>query len=53
MNTLLTASARSHGPVRAAVLAASLAIVACFGAALSLDGNAAMAADAQATQTAE
>ena len=45
MNTLLTASARSHGPVRAAVFAASLAVLACFGAAVTLDGNALEAAE--------
>ena len=51
MNTLLTARSGSHGPVRAAVIAASLAVVACFGVAVTLDGNALEAAEAEAVQT--
>ena len=41
MNTLLTASGRSHARIRAAVLAASMAVAACFGAAIgTLDSTA-------------
>lgn len=52
MNTLLTAGGRSHGRVRAAVLAASLAVMACFGAAIGLGDSSLEAAEAKSVAAA-
>ena len=52
MNTLMTASGGSHGRIRAAVFAASLAVAACFGAAIGTLDSTAQASEVEVqTQT--
>ena len=50
MNSLLEPGESARHPVRVAVLAAALAVTACFGAAMTFTGDAAQASQVEASR---